>query len=45
MKLVFVFSQKEFTVYVNKTGTVEELLNEAEKEVCVDTCMYMRGNV
>ncbi|XP_064406140.1 ubiquitin carboxyl-terminal hydrolase 7-like [Halichondria panicea] len=25
--------EKEFTVYVNKTGTVEELLNEAEKEI------------
>ncbi len=33
--------QKEFTVYVNKTGTVEDLLNEAENEVhtCLPTCV------
>ena len=26
--------QKEFNVYVDKNGTVEDLLSEAKKEVC-----------
>lgn len=34
--------QKEFTVYVDKNGTVEDLLQEAEKEV--QLCLQKLSN-
>ena len=38
------YIQKEFTIYVDKNGMIEDLLNESRKEVvrylCVNTVLY-----
>jgi ubiquitin carboxyl-terminal hydrolase 7 len=37
--------EKEFNVYVDKNGTVQDLLNEAKKEVCDITIeLYCKFN-
>ena len=44
----FLFLQKEFTVYIDKNGTVEDMLQEAAREVCVshltDVLLFFYNN-